>query len=89
MSDLYKNPETSPQDELLESRNKDMMDWGGTHMEPAGPAGSTTLVNGNEKGILETGLFRAMSLHQKSELGSSHDSHAVGIYADTERKYAD
>lgn len=89
MSDLYKNPETTPQAEELESRNADMMDWGGSHMEPAGPGGKTTIVNANEKGILETGLFRAMSLHQQAALGSSHDAHAQGIYADTEPKYRD
>lgn len=80
MSDLYKNPETQPQDEMLESRNTDMMDWGGSHMEPAGPAGTSTISNGNEKGILETGLFRAMGLHQNAELGSDHNSHRQGIY---------
>ena len=80
MSDLYKNPETSPQDEGLESRNTDMQDWGGSKMEPAGPAGNSTLTNANEKGILETGLFRAMGLHQTAELGSDHNSHREGIY---------
>lgn len=89
MSDLYKNPETTPQAEELESRNTDMQDWGGSHMEPAGPAGRTDNINGNEKGILETGLFRAMALHQVAELGSSHDSYAVGIYASTDSKFAD
>jgi hypothetical protein len=80
MSDLYKNPQTSPQEEGLESRNTDMQDWGGSHMEPAGPAGNSTLTNANEKGILETGLFRAMSLHQTSELGSDHNSYRQGAY---------
>ena len=80
MSDLYKNPETSPQDEELESRNTDMQDWGGSRMEPAGPAGNATLTNGNEKGILETGLFRAMEQSQTSELGSDHSSWREGIY---------
>ena len=83
MSDLYKNPQTSPQDEKLVDRNTDMMDWGGSRMEPAGPAGNTTLINGNEKGILETGLFRAMSLHQSSPLGSSHSSYREGVYGDS------
>lgn len=68
MSDLYKNPQTTPQAEELESRNTDMMDWGGPKMEPAGPAGNTTLINGNEKGILETGLFRAMESQHVSPL---------------------
>jgi hypothetical protein len=89
MSDLYKNPETEPQDEMLVSRNEDMVDWGGSHMEPAGPAGTSTITNANEKGILETALFRVMAMHQKAELGSNHDAHAQGIYADTEGKYRD
>lgn len=84
MSDLYKNPQTTPQDEELESRNTDMEDWGGSRMEPAGPAGNSTLTNGNEKGILEAGLFRAMSLHQASELGSEHNSHRQGIYGQSD-----
>lgn len=84
MSDLYKNPQTTPQDEGLESRNTDMMDWGGSHMEPAGPAGNATLINGNEKGILETGLFRAMSLHQSSPLGSTHSAYRQGIYGNSD-----
>jgi len=57
-----------------------MQDWGGSRMEPAGPAGNSTLTNANEKGILETGLFRAMSLHQVSELGSDHNSYRQGAY---------
>ncbi len=81
MSDLYKNPQTSPQDEGLESRNTDMQDWGGSRMEPAGPAGNSTLTNANEKGILETGLFRAMEGGQTAELGSGHDAHRQGIYS--------
>jgi len=80
VSDLYKNPQSSPQGEGLASRNTDMQDWGGSRMEPAGPAGRTTNINGNEKGILETGLFRAVSLHQTADLGSDHNAHREGIY---------
>jgi len=80
MSDLYKNPQTEPRPEGYISANDDMQDWGGSHMEPAGPAGRTTNVNGNERGILEAGLFRTMALHQTSELGSDHNSHREGIY---------
>lgn len=76
MSDLYKNPQTSPQEEGLESRNSDMQDWGGSRMESAGPAGNTTLINGNEKGILETGLFRVIALEQRAELHND-DSYKV------------
>lgn len=88
MSDLYKNPELEPAPEELESRNSDMQDWGGSHMEPAGPAGTSTITNGNEKGILEVGLFRVMAMHQVSELGSDHDRYAQGIYSD-DSKYSD
>jgi hypothetical protein len=49
-------------------------------MEPAGPAGNSTLTNANEKGILETGLFRAMGLHQTAELGSDHNAYREGVY---------
>lgn len=80
MSDLYKNPETTPQNEGLESRNTDMQDWGGSRMEPAGPAGNSTLTNANEKGILETGLSRAMSLQGSAELTSDHNSFRSDIY---------
>lgn len=72
MSDLYKNPAESPQEEGLESRNADMQDWGGSRMEPAGPAGNSTLTNANERGILETGLFRTMEGMKTSELTATH-----------------
>lgn len=83
MSDVYRNPQTTPQDERLESRNTDMQDWGGVRAEPAGPAGNTTLINGNEKGILEVGVFRALETHQSSPLGDTHKQYREGIYADS------
>ena len=83
MSDVYRNPAKEPQAEELESRNSDMEDWGGTYMEPAGPAGRTTNVNGNEKGILEVGLERAMSKEQRSPLGSTHSGYRQGVYGDS------
>lgn len=89
MSDLYKNPEFEPQDRELEKRLGDSMDWGGTRMNPVGPAGTTIHINQNEKGILEDGLFEAMREFQKAELGSDHDRYAQGIYGDTNSKYAD
>jgi hypothetical protein len=89
MPDLYTNPAEEPAPEGYQDRNTDMQDWGGSHMEPAGPGGKTSNVNGNEKGILEVGLFRTMALHQASELGSNHDSFAQGIYADTDGQYSD
>lgn len=89
MSDLYKNPEKEPQDEHAEIRYTDRADWDGTKMNIAGPGGKTTNLEHNEKGILEQGLFDAMRFHQESPLGSTHDSHTMGIYSDTDRKYAD
>jgi hypothetical protein len=46
----------------------------------AGPGGNVTLIENNEKGILETGLFEVIGRHQQAELGSDHDSHKQGIY---------
>ena len=90
MSDLYRNPQLGPtKDRELEKRMNDHEDWGGSRMNPVGPAGKSTIINQDEKGILEDGLFEAMRVHQKAELGSTHDSHAMGIYSDTESKFAD
>lgn len=90
MSDLYRNPELGPtKDRKLESRQNDHEDWGGSRMNPVGPAGTTIHINQDEKGILEDGLFEAMRVHERAALGSSHDSHTQGIYSDTESKYAD
>lgn len=46
----------------------------------AGPGGTTTHIENNEKGILETGLFGVIARHQQAELGSDHDSFKQGIY---------
>lgn len=46
----------------------------------AGPGGNTTLIENNEKGILESGLFQVIARHQQAELGSDHDSQKQGIY---------
>lgn len=45
-----------------------------------GPGGNTTLIENNEKGILETGLQKVISKHRQAALGSSHDSFKQGIY---------
>lgn len=54
------------------------------HTDPCcqycGPGGNTTLINGNEKGILETNLFKTIAMHHQAELGSDHDSYKQGIY---------
>lgn len=82
MSDVYRNPETTPQDEELEKRSTDSVDWAGSRMNPVGPAGSTTIVNGNEKGILEQGIQEALSAQEVSPLGSTHMGYRQGIYTD-------
>lgn len=47
-----------------------------------GPSGNSTIVaQNNEKGILETGLFKVMSMHTEADLGSAHDPKRQGIYA--------
>lgn len=89
MTDVYRNPETTPADEHVEIRYTDP-EWRGNRMDVAGPGGKTTNLEHNEKGILERGLFEAMSVFKQAELGSSHDGHAQGIYADVEvPRYAD
>lgn len=45
-----------------------------------GPGGTTTHIENNEKGILETNVFGVIALHQQAELGSSHDAERQGIY---------
>jgi len=45
-----------------------------------GPGGNNTLIENNEKGILETGLFKVIGRHKQAALGSDHDSQRQGIY---------
>lgn len=45
-----------------------------------GPSGNTITIENNEKGILESGLFKVIARHQQAELGSDHDSYKQGIY---------
>jgi hypothetical protein len=47
----------------------------------AGPGGNTTLIENNEKGMLETEVFKVIARHQQAALGSNHDSQKQGIYA--------
>lgn len=47
----------------------------------AGPGGNTTLIENNEKGILETHVFRVIARQEYAELGSNHDPERQGIYA--------
>ncbi len=78
MTDVYRNPETTPQDEKFEPRNLDPADYPHEH---AGPGGTTTLIENNERGILQAVVFRTMDTYKQAELGSNHDSHAQGIYS--------
>lgn len=48
--------------------------------EICGPGGTTTRIENNEKGILETYLAMSMQGHKQAELRSSHDPHKQGIY---------
>lgn len=45
-----------------------------------GPGGKTTIVENNEKGILEENIFGVLRNHRQAALGSDHDSYAQGIY---------
>ncbi len=46
----------------------------------AGPGGNRQLIENDEKGIQQTGLFKVLARHQRAELGSDHDSYKQGIY---------
>lgn len=67
-----------PTQPLFKPANLDVEDYG--DMDIAGPGGKVTNIENNEKGILETGLFRKMSHHTSAALGSDHDAYAQGIY---------
>lgn len=88
MSDLYRNPEEGPaRPELNEAPQFDAGDW---PTEIAGPGGKQTNIENNERGILDTIVFRAMARHREASLPSSkHDPHAQGVYAEGREKYGD
>lgn len=87
MSDVYKNPVNEPQDPEFPNRFTDTADFPTTI---AGPGGRNTNIENNEKGILERNVFRSMGVYKQAELGSSHDSHAQGIYSDSgDARYGD
>lgn len=48
--------------------------------EICGPGGTTTRIENNEKGILETHLAVSMSGNKVADLQASHDAHKQGIY---------
>jgi hypothetical protein len=78
MSHELKDAAHEPVDPLFMPAFRDMEDY--DPMNIAGPGGKTTNIENNEKGILESGLFRVMSHHTEASLGSDHDSYAQGIY---------
>lgn len=86
MSDVKKNPDREPQDPKFEPRFFDREDYPTTI---GGPGGKATLTENNEKGILEGIVFDTMDPLKQATLGSSHDSHGVGIYAEGREKYSD
>ncbi|HEY6018569.1 MAG TPA: hypothetical protein VIY48_01285 [Candidatus Paceibacterota bacterium] len=59
---------------------EDMLDGPGRQSVIQGPGGKTTLIENNEKGILETNLFGVIALHQYADLSSTHDAERQGIY---------
>lgn len=78
MTDVYRNPQTTPQDELFEPRNSDAADY---PTEIAGPAGKSTLTENNERGILDATITRALGTYRQAELQSMHKAHRQGVYA--------
>ena len=87
MTDLYRNPQDGPaRDEEFEAPQHDVSDW---PTEIAGPGGKATLTENNERGILDTVVFRTLGRHKQAALGSSHDAHAQGIYKDQGERYGD
>lgn len=83
MAHLYYDPAKQPVDPKFEGPMEDPMDW--ACEVPGGPGGKTTNIENNEKGILESGLFKVIAKHQYAALGSDHDSHKQGIYATNSR----
>ena len=88
MSDLYRNPQDGPsRPEEHEAPQHDVGDW---PFEFAGPGGRTTNIENDERGILDTIVFRAMGRHREASLPSSkHDPHAQGIYAEGRERFGD
>lgn len=68
-----------PTNPLFKPAALDVEDYG--DMDAGGPGGKTTNIENNEKGILETGLFRTIARHTEAALGSDHDTYSQGIYS--------
>lgn len=77
MSHEKKNPAKEPVQPLFEPAFTDMEDY--DPMNIGGPGGQSINTEHNEKGILESGLFRVMNHNPKTaDLQASHPR--VGIY---------
>lgn len=88
MTDLYRNPQDGPaRPEENEPPQSDVGDW---PFEMAGPGGRTTNIENNERGILDSIVFRTMARHKVAELSTSaHDPHNQGVYKEGREKYGD
>jgi len=79
MSYQLKDVAKEPNDPKFIPAYSDMEDY--DPMDIGGPGGKSTNIENNEKGILESGLFRVMARNPKmAELGSAHDAQRQGIY---------
>lgn len=77
MSHELRNPAKQPAEPKFEPAFTDMEDY--DPMNIGGPGGQTINIEHNEKGILESGLFRVMAHNPKTaDLQASHPR--VGIY---------
>lgn len=76
MSHEKKNPAKEPVNPLFEPAYTDMEDY--DPMNIGGPGGTSTHTEHNEKGILESGLFRVIARNKTADLQANHPR--VGIY---------
>ena len=79
MPEEMKDVAHEPTGPLFPPGYTDMADY--DPMNIAGPGGRSTNTENNEKGILESGLFRVLSHHTEAALGSDHDTYSQGIYS--------
>lgn len=79
---FYYDPAKQPCDPNYEGY-EDMLDGPGRQSVIQGPGGTTTHIENNEKGILETNVFGVIALHRMADLSSAHDAERQGIYRST------
>lgn len=78
MTDQMKDVAHEPVLPKFEPAFQDMPDY--DPMNIGGPGGRTNNLEHNEKGILESGLFRTMAKTHTAELASSHNDFRTDIY---------